>query len=42
MWNNSPGLVADIEDIFPYRMSKQLYSQWAWDHKGVGRQFAAM
>jgi NAD(P)-dependent dehydrogenase (short-subunit alcohol dehydrogenase family) len=36
------GVVADIEDIFPDPMSKQLYSQWASDHKGVERQFAAM
>ena len=35
-------LEADSEDIFPDPMSKQLYSQWAADHKGVERQFAAM
>jgi len=35
-------LEADTEDIFPDPMSKQLYSQWAADHKGVERQFAAM
>jgi NAD(P)-dependent dehydrogenase (short-subunit alcohol dehydrogenase family) len=36
------GIAADIEDIFPDPMSRQLYSQWALDHKGVERQFAAM
>ena len=35
-------LEANAEDIFPDLMSKQLYSQWAADHKGVERQFAAM
>jgi NAD(P)-dependent dehydrogenase (short-subunit alcohol dehydrogenase family) len=35
-------LEANTEDIFPDPMSKQLYSQWAADHKGVERQFAAM
>jgi NAD(P)-dependent dehydrogenase (short-subunit alcohol dehydrogenase family) len=35
-------LGANTEDIFPDPMSKQLYSQWAADHKGVERQFAAM
>jgi NAD(P)-dependent dehydrogenase (short-subunit alcohol dehydrogenase family) len=33
---------ANTEDIFPDPMSKQLYAQWAADHKGVERQFAAM
>lgn len=36
------GLEANDEDIFPDPMSKQLYSQWAADHKGIERQFAAM
>jgi NAD(P)-dependent dehydrogenase (short-subunit alcohol dehydrogenase family) len=36
------GLGADEEDIFPDPMSRQLYAQWAADHKGVERQFAAM
>lgn len=35
-------LEANVEDIFPDPMSKQLYSQWVTDHKGVERQFAAM
>jgi short-subunit dehydrogenase len=33
---------ANTEDIFPDPMSQQLYAQWAADHKGVERQFAAM
>lgn len=36
------GLEADSEDIFPDAMSKQLYSRWVADHKGVEHQFAAM
>jgi len=36
------GVEADEEDIFPDPMSKQLYTQWAADHKGIERQFAAM
>lgn len=36
------GLEADSEDIFPDAMSKQIYSRWAGDHKGVEHQFAAM
>jgi NAD(P)-dependent dehydrogenase (short-subunit alcohol dehydrogenase family) len=36
------GLDADIEDIFPDPMSKQIYSQWVSDHKGVEHQFATM
>jgi len=36
------GLSADEEDIFPDPMSRQLYAQWAGDHKGIERQFAAM
>jgi NAD(P)-dependent dehydrogenase (short-subunit alcohol dehydrogenase family) len=36
------GLSADEEDIFPDPMSRQLYAQWAADHKGIERQFAAM
>jgi len=35
-------LEADAEDVFPDPMSKQLYSQWARDHKGIEHQFAAM
>jgi NAD(P)-dependent dehydrogenase (short-subunit alcohol dehydrogenase family) len=35
-------LEANVEDIFPDPMSKQLYSQWVTDHKGVERQFASM
>jgi hypothetical protein len=51
MPKTSPRAVADevmaaletnTEDIFPDPMSKQLYSQWTADHKGVERQFAAM
>jgi NAD(P)-dependent dehydrogenase (short-subunit alcohol dehydrogenase family) len=36
------GVEANQEDIFPDPMSKQLYPQWAADHKGIERQFAAM
>jgi NAD(P)-dependent dehydrogenase (short-subunit alcohol dehydrogenase family) len=36
------GVEADEEDIFPDPMSRQLYAQWAADHKGIERQFAAM
>jgi NAD(P)-dependent dehydrogenase (short-subunit alcohol dehydrogenase family) len=36
------GVEAEEEDIFPDPMSKQLYAQWAADHKGIERQFAAM
>jgi len=36
------GLSADEEDIFPDPMSRQVYAQWAADHKGIERQFAAM
>lgn len=36
------GIEADAEDIFPDPMSKQLYAQWALDHKGIEHQFAAM
>jgi NAD(P)-dependent dehydrogenase (short-subunit alcohol dehydrogenase family) len=36
------GLEADSEDIFPDAMSKQFYSRWATDHKGIEHQFAAM
>lgn len=36
------GIEAETEDIFPDAMSKQLYSNWAADHKAVERQFAAM
>jgi len=36
------GLEADAEDVFPDPMSKQLYSEWARDHKGIEHQFAAM
>jgi NAD(P)-dependent dehydrogenase (short-subunit alcohol dehydrogenase family) len=35
-------LEADAEDVFPDPMSKQLYSEWARDHKGIEHQFAAM
>ncbi len=35
-------LEADAEDVFPDPMSKQLYSQWTRDHKGIEHQFAAM
>jgi NAD(P)-dependent dehydrogenase (short-subunit alcohol dehydrogenase family) len=51
MPKTSPRTVADeilaaietnTEDIFPDPMSKQLYTQWLADHKGVERQFAAM
>jgi NAD(P)-dependent dehydrogenase (short-subunit alcohol dehydrogenase family) len=36
------GVEADEEDIFPDPMSRQLYAQWATDHKAIERQFAAM
>lgn len=36
------GIEADAEDIFPDPMAKQLYSQWASDHKSIEHQFAAM
>jgi NAD(P)-dependent dehydrogenase (short-subunit alcohol dehydrogenase family) len=36
------GVEADQEDIFPDPMSRQIYAQWAADHKGIERQFAAM
>jgi NAD(P)-dependent dehydrogenase (short-subunit alcohol dehydrogenase family) len=36
------GIEADEEDIFPDSMSRQLYAQWASDHKAVERQFATM
>ena len=36
------GVEGDAEDIFPDAMAKQLYLQWASDHKGVEHQFAAM
>jgi NAD(P)-dependent dehydrogenase (short-subunit alcohol dehydrogenase family) len=36
------GIEADLEDIFPDPMSKQVYAQWASDHKQIEHQFAAM
>jgi NAD(P)-dependent dehydrogenase (short-subunit alcohol dehydrogenase family) len=36
------GVEAGDEDIFPDPMAKHLYAQWAADHKGIERQFAAM
>jgi NAD(P)-dependent dehydrogenase (short-subunit alcohol dehydrogenase family) len=36
------GVEADQEDIFPDPMSRQLYANWASDHKAVERQFATM
>src|SRR5690349_21057228 len=36
------GLEAETEDIFPDPMAKQLYSQWAVDHKAIEHQFATM
>jgi len=36
------GLEAETEDIFPDPMAKQLYAQWAADHKAIEHQFATM
>lgn len=36
------GVEADQEDIFPDPMSRQLYANWASDHKAIERQFATM
>ena len=36
------GVEAGEEDIFPDPMSRQLYANWAADHKAVERQFATM
>jgi NAD(P)-dependent dehydrogenase (short-subunit alcohol dehydrogenase family) len=36
------GIEAGAEDIFPDPMARQLYAQWASDHKSVEHQFAAM
>ena len=36
------GIEADQEDIFPDPMAKELYAEWADDHKAIERQFAAM
>ena len=36
------GVEADEEDIFPDPMARELYAQWATDHKAIERQFAAM
>jgi NAD(P)-dependent dehydrogenase (short-subunit alcohol dehydrogenase family) len=36
------GVEAGEEDIFPDPMSRQLYAQWAANHKAIERQFATM
>ena len=36
------GIDANEEDIYPDRMSQQVYAAWREDHKAVERQFAAM
>jgi NAD(P)-dependent dehydrogenase (short-subunit alcohol dehydrogenase family) len=36
------GVDANEEDIYPDRMSQQVYAAWREDHKAVERQFAAM
>ncbi len=36
------GIEANEEDIFPDPMSRQLYTQWAADHKAIEHQFATM
>ena len=36
------GIEEGEEDIFPDPMSRQLYAQWAANHKAIERQFASM
>jgi predicted component of type VI protein secretion system len=40
--NTLAGVEANEEDIYPDRMSQQVYAAWREDHKAVERQFATM